>query len=102
MDDIMDPLETFSFWDGETFYSHHDPRMSVDPSMPPLPEYDDEMTKDEDDEILRDLRSNPTLAELNCGEFDCSLNNNNNSGSGFFGEDSGYQLELLSKSFQVS
>ncbi|KAG8193879.1 hypothetical protein JTE90_011439 [Oedothorax gibbosus] len=99
MDDLLDPLESFSFWDGENFYSQH---MSVDASMPPLPEeYDDEMSRDDDrHDVLRDLQNNPTLAQLNASEFDYSLTNTANN---FFNDDSSsYQLDLLSKSFPVS
>ncbi|CAL1274824.1 unnamed protein product [Larinioides sclopetarius] len=112
MDDF-DPLESFSFWDGENFYSHQDydactastSDMPMESVMPTLPEYigDDDMTRD-DNFPIKDaefLHNNPTLAELNsCGEtaFDYSVNNS------FITEDNAFPLipDNLSKSFPAS
>ncbi|GFY66400.1 protein CREBRF homolog [Trichonephila inaurata madagascariensis] len=112
MDDF-DPLESFSFWDGENFYCHQDYEvctpstsdMHMENVMPPLPEYigEDDMTRD-DSFPIKDadfLHNNPTLAELNsCGEtvFDYSGNNN------FLAEDNSFPLipDNLSKSFPAS
>lgn len=112
MDDF-DPLESFSFWDGENFYCHQDYEactpstadMQMENVMPTLPEYigEDDMTRD-DSFPIKDadfLHNNPTLAELNsCGEtvFDYSVNNN------FLAEDNSFPLipDNLSKSFPAS
>ncbi|GIX77149.1 protein CREBRF homolog [Caerostris extrusa] len=111
MDDI-DPLESFSFWDGENFYCHQDydacnPSTSdiqMENVMPTLPEYigEDEMTRDDSFPIKdTDFMHNPTLAELNsCVEtvFDYSVNNN------FIAEDNSFPMmsDNLSKSFPAS
>ncbi|KFM63161.1 hypothetical protein X975_06206, partial [Stegodyphus mimosarum] len=111
MDDF-DPLESFTFWDGENFYCHQDfeacaanaCEMQTDSTMPPLPEYvgEDDITRDDvyqikDPEFLH----NPTLAELNsCGEnlFDYSTEHN------FLTEDNSFPLlaDGLSKTFPPS
>ncbi|XP_015918895.1 CREB3 regulatory factor isoform X2 [Parasteatoda tepidariorum] len=106
MDDY-DPLESFSFWDGENFYSHTDfdacgpsgsTDMQMDSTMPTLPEYMNEDDMSRDDEFPG-KEFDPTLAELNsCGDtaFEFPVNNN------FMSEDSPFQLlstDSMSKSF---
>lgn len=107
--DEFDPLESFTFWDGENFYSQQDfnacaentCEMQTDTIMPTLPEYigEDEITRDDSFPIKEaDFLNNPTLAELNSGNdpiFDYSVDET------FLTDDSSFPLlsDGLSKTF---